>query len=93
MTPLRHPAIALLYTFFITAFIGGCVRSDDEGRSAADIADAGLDASADEAPRVCVKNLDCDDGDSCTVDRCLDGRCTYGQGHLVLSGENLGLPL
>ncbi len=93
MNPLRHPAIALLYTIFIMALVTGCIRLDDGEPIPADGNDSGLDAGTEVVTLTCVKNLDCVDDDPCTVDRCVNGQCTYGQGRVVLEGENLGLPL
>jgi hypothetical protein len=31
----------------------------------------------DEGPPRCEINADCDDGNQCTYDRCVDGRCSF----------------
>lgn len=65
---------------------GGEDASDfDLGGETRDAGDAGREASAsdgaidgtlpDADPTVCTRDVDCDDGVACTLDRCIDGTC------------------
>lgn len=65
---MRHPVILRLA---IAAFSLGIVACDGSGGDSKDV------PGTDSVVQACASPLDCDDGDACTVDRCIAGRCDH----------------
>lgn len=62
--------------------------SDGASDADADAAGDAADADAADAPKLCKGDLSCDDGDACTVDRCLFGTCSSSKVDLDGDGES-----